>query len=333
MGDTVTTTHTDAGWVRQLADAGVLARQYEAASTGEQRRLRVGVYEIVWPVVFFNLTRRIEHARGHTACATSVTRLEPECLDRFQDDVEAVVDDLCRHGTVRIPNLEGWLTSRLTAATVDAHRRRRAARGALQRVRLPQWLSRDLDADPWLTSLAMDILTWVGVANTAGTGIWPLHVWTERRAQMTGNPQSDVRDTAADVERVLAVMRRRPRWYADFVERPLGRKQVPVVPPLPVADQHPRPLLLAERHEIDDALLRGLAAEAIDAITQRIQAGAPPREAVIEIVNILFGSGTDAYHLDRPPGSETDDERVLTLINDPKVIDRIVATIPDIIGE
>jgi hypothetical protein len=53
-----------------------------------------------------------------------VTKLADGCLDRFYDDVEAVVDDLLTHSRTRINNPEGWITSRLKAVTIDAHRRR-----------------------------------------------------------------------------------------------------------------------------------------------------------------------------------------------------------------
>lgn len=324
----------DAAFVRDLARRGMLADRMAAASGVEQIRLRSGAYEIIWPVVFQRLTRRVELARGHHACASAVNRLESECLDRFQDDVEAVLDDLFRNARTPIGNLEGWIASRLTAATVDGHRRRRGERGALQRPRLPGWLADALGHDPWLTALAVEILVWVGLPTTAGVDVWPLGVWAERRAVLTGDFRDSDRLVADDVERVLAAMRQRPAWYANFVERPLGRKQTPVLPAAR-ADVDSTPdhacLSLVERHEADDARLIDLAATAVAAIEARCRRREDLRSVAVDVITTVFGSGTGAEDLDRPPGAALDeDERVRRLIADPATVDRIVAAIVDI---
>ncbi|WBB80610.1 hypothetical protein O7606_04255 [Micromonospora sp. WMMD882] len=320
--------------VRELARRGVLADRMRDTSDAERQRLHGGAYQIVWPVVFQRLTRRVELARGHRSCARALDRLEPECLDRFQDDVEAVLDDLSRNARTPIVNLEGWVGSRLTAATVDGHRRRRGERGALQRPRLPGWLVTALDGDPWLTVLATEVLVWVGVPTTAGVGTWPLTAWAERRAAVTGRLTHGEAEVARDVDRVLAAMRRRGPWYADFVERPLGRKQAPVLPALRAeADQTHDwpPLALVPRHEVDDARLRDLATTAVAAIEARVRRREDLRDVVVDVLGAVFGAGTGADDLDRTPGAgPADEERVVALLADPATVDRIVAVLLDL---
>src|SRR5690606_10844668 len=202
-----------AAYVRYLAQRGMLAARASDGSELERALLRRGAYEIVWPVVFDGLTRGLERHRGHRRCALGIEYLESECLDRFQDDVEAVVDDLLQYARVPVRNVEGWVRSRLIRATIDGNRRRRGERGALQRPRLPQWIERQIGEDRWLRALAMDILMWVGVPTTAGAELWPYAAWTDRRAAITGDPASTERDVERDVERVLAIMRTNLRWY------------------------------------------------------------------------------------------------------------------------
>lgn len=332
-GAVAPTTRSAAGLVRDLARRGVLADRMSTAVGAEHSRLTGGAYQIAWPVVFQRLTRRIEIGRGHHGCAAGLHRLEPECLDRFQDDVEAVLDDLFRNARTPIVNLEGWISSRLNAATVDAHRRRRGERGALQRPRLPGWLVRELDDDPWLTVLAVEVLVWVGVPTTAGVGVWPLDAWAERRAAVTGQVATGEHQVARDVERVLAAMRVRRTWYADFVERPLGRKQAPVLPaPRTDADsarEWPH-LALVPRHETDDARLRDLAAAAVDAIEARVRRREDLRSVALDVLRTVFGAGTGAEDMDRTPGAGPGDaERVAALLADPATLDRIVAVLLD----
>ena len=322
--------------VRELARHGELVTRVSSASGAERQRLCGGAYEIVWPVVFLRLTRRLEVGRGHRVCAISVLRLEPECLDRFEDDVEAVLDDLFRNAKVPIANLEGWVTRRLTAATVDAHRRRRGERGALQRPRLPGWLVEALGHDEWLMELSIDILEWVGVATTAGTGIWPLGAWAERRATVTGSFGRADTEVARDVETVLAAMRRSPAWYLKYVERPLGRKQAPVLPAQRTDQDLVRELphlAFVHRQEADDARLLALAETAVHAIGARLQSGEDPRSAVVDVLRKVFGLGTGAEDLDWPPATGPgEDERVARLLTDPAAVERIVATILDVLS-
>ena len=323
--------------VRELARRGELARSVAGATAPERRRLTGAVYEVAWPLVFARLTRRLELQRGHPACAASLRGLADECFDRFQDDLEAVVADVLRRATVPIDNLDAWICSRLNAATVDAHRRRRGERGALQRPRLPAWLRDALCNDRWLTTLAIEMLVWVGVPATAGTGAWPLDSWAHRRAVLTEDWRgSDPSTVAREVEIVRRAMERRPGWYAAYVEAPLGRKQAPVVPaPRDASDRtvEPAALPLVERHEVDDARLRDLASLAVAAIGDRIAHGEAPTTAVTDVVTVTFGGGTGGDSLDvAPTASASDDERVVALMADPAVVDRVVATVLSIIG-
>src|SRR4051812_44448982 len=80
--------------VRTLARQGDLARTVADATDDDRRRLVGETYQIAWPVVFSRLTQRLEKRRGHLVCATSVAHLMDDCLDRFEDDVEAVVQDV-----------------------------------------------------------------------------------------------------------------------------------------------------------------------------------------------------------------------------------------------
>jgi hypothetical protein len=320
--------------VFEMAKRGELARWAAAAREPERRRIAGAVYEVAWPLVFSRLTRRLELRRGHAACAVSFQNLTADCFDRFQDDLEAVVGDVLRQADKPIDNLEAWICSRLTAATVDAHRRRRGERGALQRPRLPGWLRDALGRDRWLTVLAVEMLVWVGVAATAGGGPWPLDSWAHRRAMITGDWRgSDSATVGREVERVRAVMQRRPQWYASYVEGPLGRKQPPVLPAQRGPEfAEPAPLPLVERHEADDARLRALATVAVDAIAARIERGEAVDAVVVSVLTEAFGGGTGRHDLDRAPDSaDGDDDKVPALLTDPAVVDRVTTTVLEII--
>jgi hypothetical protein len=324
-------------FVRWLARQGNLKGYAQSASMQERRRLWAGACEIAWPLVFNQVTRRVERKRGHFMCATAVQRLEPDCLDRFHDDVEAVVDDLFANADLPIQNLEGWLTMRLHLATVNGHRRRRGERGAPQRPRVPVWLGKALGADPWLTELAKAILEWAGVEATAGTQLWPLNTWAERRAEVTGDHLAGEAALAADIDVVLTAMQRRPTWFEKNVERPLGRKQAPVwlAPTTPRdGEAEPEPLVLVARHEMDDALLRELAAAAIDTLRHRVRRGDGLKEAVVEVVETMFGALPAAHDLDRIPGAgPVVPERAVALINDPAALERIMTAVLGLLSE
>ncbi|BCJ41044.1 hypothetical protein GCM10010168_46570 [Actinoplanes ianthinogenes] len=315
--------------VRMLSDLAADGLLAAAAAPGSPRRaaLTRAAYDLVWPIVFTRLTRRVELRRGHPACASGVERLADGCLDRFHDDVEAVVDDLLTHAHRPILRLEAWVAARVGAATVNAHRRRRGERGALQRPRLPGWLAAELGGDRWLCALAIDILVWVGVRGTAGTGTWPLESWAQDRARHTGDwVASDPGTVAREVDRVLAAMRRRPSWYESFVERPLGAKQPPVavasvdawgepVAPFPVS---------APDQQVESELQR-LAAEAVRTLRARLATGEPAEPAVVEVIRTVFG-GMLTSTLDQPPHLTCDPVGGITgALTEPARRDRIVA--------
>jgi hypothetical protein len=313
--------------VRALAADGHLAAVVADAPPAWRNALAGAAFALAWPVVYNRLTRRVELNRGHTACAASVSRMAPECLDRFYDDVEGVVLDLLEHARTPVRNIEAWLTSRLNAATVDAYRRRRGELGALQRPRLPRWVSDGLADDPWLTDLAVLILSWVGVRSTAGCDVWPLESWALRRTQIRGDVGgTDAGQVARDVHTVLGVMKQRPTWYADYVERPLGRKQPPVVG---TDDMDAlSPLRLGSAADTDDDYLSGLAAQALQSIRLRVRNAEDPRTAVPEVLRSVFGGATGSHGIDRPPWATPDyEERIVSVLDDPGSADRVVAIV------
>ncbi|CAL9642367.1 hypothetical protein SUDANB95_06351 [Actinosynnema sp. ALI-1.44] len=264
-----------------MARSGELAA-YAGTVTGEaRRRLRAATYEVVQPVVFHQLTRRLELNRGHRSCAVAVSRLEDPCLDRFHDDMDAVIEDVFRNARVPVHNLEGWVSRRLTLATVNGYRRRRGERGALQRPRVPRWLAARLGEDPALTALAVEVLEFVGNDATAGPRVWPTERWAERRAAGDGWEAAH-RAVLRDLDTVLGAMRARPAWFEAYVERPLGRKPHAALPlppgevPLPVVAE-------------TDGLLVELAGLAVDCIEDRLARGENPRRAVVDVVTAVFG--------------------------------------------
>jgi hypothetical protein len=320
--------------VRELALLGILATYFQEASHEERRLLRIAAYELVYPVVFQGLTRRLERRRGHHHCARSVHNLRPECLDRFHDDVDGMLDFLFRRANGPIGNLEGWLSRCLPAGTAEAHRRRRGQRGALQRPRLTGWLTAALDYEPRLMSLAVEMLVWVGVEATAGGQPWPIDAWADMRCMQTGDYEGARRAVAHDVERVLAAMRQRPAWYERYVERPLGRKQAP----LPLAPwTSPDPAQdsacpgRTRCYEAEETRLKERAATAVTIIQDRLARSEDPRAVVVEVLTTVFDPGTGAEELDRCPGSGPDaEDLVATLLADPVTIDRVVSAVRDL---
>ncbi len=319
--------------LRALASAGRLAETAAEACDYDRQELTGAAYDVVWPIVFDRLTRRFERQRGHAACAAGVANLADECLDRFHDDVEAVVEDLLAHARQPILNLEAWIAARLGAATVNAYRRRRGSRGALQRPRLPGWLAAELGQDRWLTTLATDILEWVGVSGTAGDEVWPLESWAQERAAVTGDwPGSTSPVVEREVDLILGVMRRREAWYESFVERPLGTKQAPVamIPPgLP--DGLGSPLVLGDPDERVESELERLAGDAMRAIDHRVGRGETADTTVVEVIRTVFG-GMFTGTLDRAPHGSADPLGGVTgALSDQSRVNQIVATALDIV--
>lgn len=326
-------TATDA--VREMARRGRLVQYFREASTGERRSLRAAAFEIAWPLVFQRITRPVERRRGHHVCATAMQRLAPDCLDHFHDDLDAVLDDLFAHADVPIENLEGWLTMRMHRATVDGYRRRRGRRGAPQRPRVPNWLAEALGRDAWLVELAKSILDWVGTEATAGASLWPLTAWAERRVTVTGDHTVGESVVAAEIEGVLAAMRRRATWYDKNVERPLGHKRAPVhFPSRDSSGAHtePEPLAMVERHEQDDALLLELATQAIALMRHRVDAGQDVHTVVVDVLGTVFGALPASHGLDRACGDDpAGPDQVVALIGDPDRLDHIVVTVVDLL--
>jgi hypothetical protein len=319
--------------VRVLAREGRLATTFAEAPVERRRQLSGATMAVAGPVVFTKLTRLLEINRGHAACAIAMNRLADTCLDHFYDDLEAVTDDVLRNATRPVHNLEAWMAGRLRAATIDAHRRRRGARGALQRPRLPAWLDKGLEHDPWLGQLAVEILTWVGVSAAAGSGLWPVDGWSERRAAFLGTRTGDhLRAVERDIEKVLSVMRTRPDWYENYVERPLGAKTPPVATAAGDGAAGPPPLVLVEPDELLDARLTALAAVALQTIQRQLRSGMDLGAAVVDVLARVFGPWDPAYEVgDLPHAATTVDERVTALIGDPVKLAQVVRTVEEIV--
>ncbi|MGI5243743.1 hypothetical protein [Dactylosporangium sp. CA-139066] len=304
----------------------------------ERRRwLRAGACEIAWPIVFGRLTSKVEHRKGHFLCATAVQRLEPECLDSFHNDVDSLIDHLFAHADVPILNLEGWLTMCLQRAVVNGHRLRRYAKGAQQRPRTPLWLQKALGHDPWLIELATAVLEWAGIDATAGAGPWPIMAWAERRAAKTGDHLGGEAAVNRDLAVVLAAMRRRPKYYQQAVEIPLGTKPAPVFAARRTENGsfvEPEPLLLTERYEHDDSVMQELAATALDAIRRRVRRGEDTRAVVAEVLGAVFGAAPAGGEMDAGPCAGVGGpEQAVALIADPVRFDRILAAVHDLLEE
>jgi hypothetical protein len=316
--------------VRRLAREGILAEEFRTAAADRRRHLRAGAGTIAGPLLFVRLTRPLELRRGHLRCASGLRGLTAECLDNYHNDLEAVLDHLFARAVAPIGNLEGWLARRLRPATVDGYRKRRGERGAPQRPRVPRWLADQLGHDSWRLKLAVAILEWCGTDATAGSSLWPLASWAERRAAHTGDHTGTEFVVAQEVETVLKAMRERPIWYEKNVERPIGHKKAPVWLPSRGADgtyAEPDPVVVAP-HERTDALLHELAARAIELIDIRLERGQDVGEAVAEVLHAVFGEVPASDGLDRTPDAgETGPEQVISLIDDPDRLERIIADV------
>jgi hypothetical protein len=319
--------------LRELAATGRLAAVAAGAVGGQRVALTGAAFSVSWPVVFSRLTRSLERRRGHVMCASSVFRMAESCLDRFYDDVEAVMEDLLTHSKAPIRNLEAWIATRINASTVNAHRRRRGEVGALQRPRMPMWLSAALGHDPWLAELATNIMVWVGVPATAGGSVWPVNAWSQRRAVVMGDDRpGDRAAMTRDIDTVIAAMRTRPAWYESYVERPLGHKVTPVIGSRDFTDLPP--LLLTDRAALADDHLAGLASDALRAIEARLRGGQSPLDAVTDVIERIFSVDAGGEQIDCPPLlSPHYDEHVTAALRDPHHVRRIVAAVMSIVGE
>jgi hypothetical protein len=332
--------------VRPGADSD-MAELFAAVGEGRLRTLlrdepgvgNTALYGLVSDLVYDRLSRPIERGRGHRSCLVSVYHMEPECHDRHQDDTRAVWAYVLRHADQQIVNLPGWVTSRLTPVTIDAHRARRGELGALQRPRLPRWLVEGLGEDPWLCWLALGMLTWVGVPAAVSNGLWPLGAWADHRARTTGSACTEPQ-VERDVERVCRAMRAKPAWYEKYVEVPLGRKRPALVAPL-VGDGGPEdgvgrglpPLSLALPGQSVEVWLHESAATALAAIEERVAAGEPLRAACVSVLSEVFASGTGSESMDSAPSTAPDvAAHVACRLADPSAVDRIADAVLEIVG-
>lgn len=311
--------------LRELARAGTLVSTYAEAGPAEAYRLRAAALDLCFRLVFDHHTRRLERERGHRMCAASPTQLEPACHDRFEDDALAVTEYALAYARSPIENLDGWIVSRIGKATVDGYRRRRGEVGALQRPRVPAWLSTALGEDPWLTTLALLIMEWVGVPATAGHRIWPLDAWSERRAAVLGPSTPTM--VESDVQSVLAVMRhKRPRWYADYIERPLGHKPFPLVPAEDVDNLLDPTVVIGPGGTVHsdhpDRRLDELGSVALESILDWVALGARPETAIRSVLSDVFltasttAASSTRARIARLLQDEVATARVVTLIED-----------------
>jgi hypothetical protein len=322
--------HPDVRRLHELAHQGELPSAFTTADRVARQRLDRALYAVVWPIVFGRITRMAEIRRGHRRCARGVDRLEPECVDRFHDDVAAVIAAVVERTTCRVADLPAWIASITPFAVVDAHRKRRGEVGALQRPRLPLWLRAGLRDDPWLTKLAVHVLEWVGVPATAGHRTWPLDGWATTRAQVTADWTGSTPEVVAEeVDLVLAVMRTRPAWHADHVERPLGRKQAPTAGQ-PGGHTGVAPLALTRPDDKVESVLTAAAHAATSAIAERIRRGEDTRVVVEDVVRRLF-CGDVGLHAEQPPHAPAPEEWLAAQLHDRAGLDRIVAAVTGIV--
>jgi len=307
--------------LRDLAGRGELG----GLPATERELLRPAAYEVAYPIVYEVVTRRIARNRGHGACGRGLQHMEESCLDGFHADLEAVVDHLLA-ATQPIADLEGWLAGRALNATIDGHRRRRGEAGALQRPRMTKALAKGLGEDPWLRELALKILVWVGVPAGVGATLWPLDSWAGDRAACTGDHRgSTIAQVRNDVARVLEVMRRQPDWFRRHVEDPLGRKTTPVGGSPGEGAGEPRPLILADPGEIQDARAGDLATTAIEAIRAGLRRGEDPAGTVVRVLTELFLRTTGADEIGQVPGRDSgSEERLSALLDDPAALSLLV---------
>lgn len=267
-----------------LARRQALTEVFATADEDLTRELRSELLGLLFPLVYTCQTKRLERQRGHHRCAAGVHLMAADCHDRYVDDVLSVERYVLAFCNEPVQNLEGWIASRISKATIDGHRRRRGEMGAMQRPRIPHWLHVALGHDSWLILLALHILEWVGIPTTAGYEIWPLDAWSCEREQ---HPQGRLRTSSIDddVRLVLAITRReRPRWYQTYVERPLGHKPIPVSPVPPEEQVH----FLPQPSDPQDARLIEAATTLLEALPAH---ATPAADTLEELLDHLRGQG------------------------------------------
>jgi hypothetical protein len=160
-----------------------------------------------------------------------------------------------------------------------------------------------------------------------------VNAWSLRRAAvMGGDRPADPAGTMRDIDTVVAAMRTRPTWYESYVERPLGHKITPVIGSRDFTDLPP--LLLADRADVDDDRLAGLAADALRAIEARLLRGQRPADAVTEVIEKVFSVDAGGEQIDCLPLLSPDyDEHVTAALRDPHRFRRIVEAVLSIVAE
>ena len=322
--------------LRDLAASGELRRT--ASVPGEGARLRTAAFELAMPLVWERHTRPLENRKGHRRCASGLVRLAPECHDGFTDDLESVVTALLSYQRP-IGNLEGWISARMANAIKDGHRTRRAREmGAQQRVRVPARLVARLDGDPWLVALAERVLQWVGVRQPAGLGLWPVRAWAEDKIAAVGPAPDPYAAVEEDLAVVLAAMRAVDAlWFERYVERPLGRKWVPVAADWPetdgLAERENRCLQLVPDHERADMRLVDAAAGSLMMISGALAAGAEAERAVVSALAANFMSVRALRgELDQLPGRDAAGDVVASILANPGALDQLVPEVLAIVG-
>lgn len=323
----------EAEQARKLARLGKLAQVHQDAGAPVRSALRTGMQEIAAQVIFQQVSLPVERRRRHDDCSRGVPHLRADCLDRFHDAVEALVNRVLLKATAPILNLDAWMAASANTATIDDHRTRRGLRGAQQRPYVTQWLRAELHDDPWLVDLALAILTWVGITDTAGAGVWPVDAWADRRARVTGDHMtSDSATVRREIEIVLNAMRRKESWYVKYILRPLECKPIAVAPTVrtwcgqPV---DPAPLSLVSSNEQQDGALLDLAALCLDAIRVGIlERGLDPDVVVVEAIRRAFGHQLSDLTLHPHVDSGPD---VHDTLSDPASVNRIVRTVLEIL--
>ena len=319
--------------LRELARSGGLGAVAGAADDALRRRLFAAAYTVAYPIVFKVVTQKVERRREHGRCMRNPQHLVGPCLDGFYDDVEATIEHLFAARTP-IDDLEAWLAYWAPKAAVNSYRKRRGSLGALQRPRMTKALAELLGDDRWLKDLALQILTWVGISATAGAEVWPLDEWAQRRAMITGEFQASTPAVVAvEVAHVLELLRQRPDWYAEHVERPLSHKPVPIA--ATPGDEVANLRSPAEQHEIEDRQVTALAWTALEAITEGLRSNRDPTETVIRVLTTLFLGGSGAETISQAPGTgPAHEERVSALLADPAalagVVDRVLRIVREV---
>jgi hypothetical protein len=179
------------------------------------------------------------------------------------------------------------------------------------------------------------MLEWVGVDATAGTEDWPVQTWVTQRAAGTGDYDGARRAVVADIATVITAMRTDPRWYSDYVERPMGHKRFPLAMVHPdsadaTPDQPPAAMDLAAAY---DARLAELATLAVALIGARVERGDDLRATVIDVIGTVFGSSPAADLVDRMPEEGDGYDVVHARLADQRTVDRIVAEVLDLLGK